>query len=412
MISRWNRTYSAVTAAVCLVAFAGTAAPGISASTAAPSRAALTQALQRDLTAYLTKYGAGEHVSALSLAVSLKPGTEPIDVVAGTTQYGGGSKATPSDLYQIGSNTKAFTSVAVLQLEAQGRLSIDAPIGTYLPQYPKYAKLTLRRLLSMTGGIETYDDTSAWYSMFANAPMRYTPADQLIRLIYPRIKWTPGTKYSYSNTGYLLAQLVVEARSKSHSFSAEIARIASAAGLKNTYYSSNFYPADVARRVVAGYYENDDPGFAKFRGKNTTPYTVSWAQGAGSIVSTPEDLTVWARALYTGNALLPDRQKRELMSLVSTETAKPVAAVDADNPSAFGLGIAQKFDKNLGTFWFYQGETLGFRAAHLYFPDSGLVVAIFANSRPVEKNSHLVELFGQIYKTIKANQPSKPASER
>ncbi len=405
MISQWNRTYS-VMAAVCLVAFAGTAAPGFSASAAPDNRVALTQALQRDITGYLTKYGAAEHLSALSLAVSLKPGTEPIDVVAGTTRYGGGPKAAPSDLYQIGSNTKSFTSVAVLQLEAQGRLSIDAPIGTYLPQYPAYAKLTLRRLLSMTGGIETYDDTGAWYRMFASAPMRYTPADQLIRLIYPRIKWTPGTKYSYSNTGYLLAQEVVAARSKSHSFSAEIARITAAAGLKNTYYSDNFYPDSVAGRVVAGYYGNDDPGFEKFLGKNMTPYTVSWAQGAGSIVSTPEDLTVWARALYQGNALLPERQKRELLSLVSTQTAKPVASTDAGNPSAFGLGVAQKYDKNLGRFWFYQGETLGFRAVHLYFPDSGLVVAIFANSRPIEKNSHLPELFAQLYKTIKANRPA------
>jgi D-alanyl-D-alanine carboxypeptidase len=110
--------------------------------------------------------------------------------------------------------------------------------------------------------------------------------------------------------------------------------------------------------------------------------------------------------LYQGNALLPDRQKRELLSLVSTQTAKPVATTDGDNPSAFGLGVAQKYDKNLGRFWFYQGETLGFRAVHLYFPDSGLVVAIFANSRPVEKNSHLPELFAQLFKTIKANQPS------
>jgi D-alanyl-D-alanine carboxypeptidase len=404
MIFRSNRTSFAVAAAMSLVAFAWTAAPGLSASTEAGGRAALTQALQRDLNGYLTKYGAAEHVSALSLAVSLKAGTQPIDIVAGTTQYGGGPKASPGDLYQIGSNTKAFTAVAVLQLEAQGRLSIDAPIGTYLKPYPAYAKLTLRQLLSMTGGLETYDDTSAWYRMFTSNPMRYTPADQLIRLIYPRIKWTPGTKYSYSNTGYLLAQEVVAARSTSHSFSSEIARIAAAAGLKNTYYSDNFYSAGIARRVVAGYYENDDPGFEKFLGKNMTPYTVSWAQGAGSMVSTPEDLTVWARAIYQGNALLPERQKRELLSLVSTETAKPVAGVDAATTGAFGLGVAKKYDKNLGAFWFYQGETLGFRAAHLYFPDSGLVVAIFANSRPVEKNSHLPELFGQLYKTIKANR--------
>jgi D-alanyl-D-alanine carboxypeptidase len=62
----------------------------------------------------------------------------------------------------------------------------------------------------------------------------------------------------------------------------------------------------------------------------------------------------------------------------------------------------------MGTFWFYQGETLGFRAAHLYFPSSGLAVAVFANSRPVESESQIAQLFAQLYATIKKYAP-KPA---
>ena len=112
--------------------------------------------------------------------MSLGQGQLPINLTAGTTRYGPGPPVTPSNLYQIGSNTKAFTAVAVLQLEAQGRLSIDAPIGTYLPQYPAYAKLTLRQLLSMTAGIDSYDNTLAWAKMIAQNPMANLSTDTLI----------------------------------------------------------------------------------------------------------------------------------------------------------------------------------------------------------------------------------------
>lgn len=379
--------------------------PSLGAAQSSPARldpAALKTALQHDLDTYLKDRGAKEHLSSLSLSVSLAKGQPAINVTAGTTKYGSGPRVTPTDLYQIGSNTKAFTSVAILQLEAKGRLSIDAPIGTYLPQYPAYSKLTLRKLLSMTGGIESYDNTPAWDAMYVEDPMANVPSDTLIRLVYPKFKSTPGTKYWYSNTGYLLAQEVVAARSQSKSYAAEIARFIASVGLKHTFYTSHLYPPAIAQRVVAGYYENDDPGFGKFIGKDMTGYSLSWAQGAGSIVSTPEDLTVWARALYAGTTLLPEKQKNELESLISTETAKPLAKPTAKDPAGFGLGVAERFAPAFGAFWFYQGETLGFRAAHLYFPDSGLVVAIFANSRPVEKNSNIQKLFSTIYATIKS----------
>jgi D-alanyl-D-alanine carboxypeptidase len=390
-----------------LVFLAALPSTGRAQTSTVPDSAALKTALRRDLAAYLKDRGAAEHLSALSLAVSFGDGQPAVDVVAGTMKYGSGPPITPANLFQIGSNTKAFTAVAILQLEAKGRLSIDAPLGTYLPQYPAYAKITLRRLLSMTGGIPTYDDTPAWYKMFAADPMANVSTDKLIRLVYPKFKSTPGSEYSYSNTGYLLAQEVVAARSDSKSFDKEIARIIASVGLKNTFYTSNLFPGPIAKRVVAGYYLQDDPDFAKFVGKDMTSYSLSWAQGAGSIVSTPEDLTVWARALYEGTTLLPEKQRDELKSLISLKTAKSLDKVTAEDPAGFGLGVAQRFNAAWGgPFWFYQGETLAFRAAHLYFPESGLVVALFANSRPVDKDSQIQKLFTTVYATIKAGGKS------
>ncbi|MGH7728876.1 MAG: serine hydrolase domain-containing protein [Vulcanimicrobiaceae bacterium] len=364
----------------------------------------LKAALQRDLDAYLKERSSAEHLSALSLAVSLASDRLTLEVTAGTTTYGGRTPVVPSNLFQIGSNTKAFTGVAILQLEAQGRLSIDAPLGAYLPEYPAYRKLTLRRLLNMTSGLDSYDNTPAWERLFADNPSAQVSTDALIRLVYPQIKYPPGSRYAYSNTGYLLAQEVVAARSPLHSYAAEIARIAAGAGLHDTFYSSHLYPPAIARRVVAGYYENDDAGFGKFLGKDMSGYSLSWAQGAGSMVSTPADLVSWARALY-GGKLLPPKQQRELLSLISIKTGKPLRVPTAADPAGFGLGVAERYDPKLGTFWFYQGETLGFRAAHLYFPATGLVVALFANSRPVESKSKLPQLFATIDATLKANGP-------
>ena len=362
----------------------------------------LAAILQGDLDAYLKERSAKEHVSSLSLAVSLGRDQPTIHFTSGTMKYQAGPAVTANDLYQIGSNTKAFTAVAILQLEAQGRLSIEAPIGDYLPQYPAYRTLTLRQLLSMTSGLESYDNLPDWERSYAKDPAANVSADALIRLVYPKIKFRPGAQYHYSNTGYLLAQEIVGARSESKSYEKEIARIIASVGLKNTFYTSNVYPSPIARRVVAGYYENDDAGFGRFLGKDMSGYSLSWAQGAGSIVSTPQDLVTWARALYQGTVLLPAKQKKELMSLLSIKTAEPLAAPTTDDPAGFGLGVAERLDPKLGIFWFYQGETLGFRAAHLYFPKSDLVVCLFANSRPVESNSKLQSLFATIYASIQA----------
>ena len=348
-----------------------------------------------------------EHISALSLSISLRDASENINVTAGRTEYGGGVPVTPANIWQIGSNTKAFTAATILQLEAGGTLTIDQTVGQWLPQYPAWKNVTIRRLLSMTSGIPTYDDTPQMLGDYATNPKRNFTIPELIAYVYPTnpLAPRPTTGYSYSNTNYLLAELIVE-RATHHSYQNEIERrfLRSDLGLIDTYYSATQYPQDVLARMPAGYFFNDDPDdapLAPLLGRNVRNDSVSWMQGAGAIASTPDDLTRWARALYTG-AILAPKQRAELQSLVSTKTGKPIATTSRADPRGFGLGVAQMTVPPVGTIWFYEGESLGFRMVQFYLPRQGAFVAIGFNSQPDGAQDQAGKLAISVYATLHA----------
>jgi D-alanyl-D-alanine carboxypeptidase len=264
----------------------------------APSDTALRTALQRDLNQYLSARAKIEHVSAISLSVSLLGQPQNINLTAGPTQWGGGGvPVSPGNLWQIGSNTKAFTAATILQLEAEHKLTIDQTVGRWLPQYPAWKNVTIRRLLNMTSGIPSYDSVPAMLAAYAKNPKHTFTIPQLIAYVYPTNNShapPPTTGYSYSNTNYVLAELIIE-RASGRSYASEIERrFFTPLHLSHTYYSGTQYPRSVIDRMVAGYFFNHDPDVAPLApllGTDLRAITVSWMRATGGIVSTPDGMT-------------------------------------------------------------------------------------------------------------------------
>src|SRR3954451_5078538 len=315
----------------------------------------LVSELRADLEAYLRERGTAEHLSAAGLSVNLPDRWSTIDVSAGTTTFGGSVPVRPDSVWQIGSNTKAFTSVLLLQLEAEHRLSIDYPLRRWLPQYPQWRDISIRRLLNMTSGIATYDDEPAWYADYAADPHTYFSPERLVGYVIG----APATSgYSYSNTNYVLAEMIIE-RVTGTSYQDQLyRRIIEPLCLRDLYYRPDVYPASVTSREPAGYYFMDQiqiPEFSGLFGRDVSRNTLSWARAAGAIVSTTSDMTRWERALYAGR-LLPPAQQAELESLISTSTGQPIERTSLTDPNGFGLGVSQGTIDEFGTVWLFTGE--------------------------------------------------------
>jgi len=371
------------------------------------SNAAISRALREDLTNYLSSRSQIEHISAASLSINLNGGSSIINLAAGTTSYGGGAAMSPANLFQIGSNTKAFTAVALLQLEEAGKLTIEQTVGDWMPEYPAWKGVTIRRLLNMTSGIPSYDNQPAFMNRYAGDPMRsFTPA-QLVAFVYPRDgKGPPPTHgWSYSNTNYILAQMIIE-RATRQSYASEIRRrfFGPRYGLTDAYYRPSFYPSAVTARMPAGYFFSTDPGntdLAPLVGRNVRDFNLSWTQGAGGIVATPEDVAKWARALYRGSVLAP-KQRAEMMQIVSDRTGQPIAVTDARHLRGFGLAVGQVYVPTIGALWYYEGETLGYRMLYAYLPNQDAVIGVALNSQPDAKQDQIGKLMETVYGTLHA----------
>jgi D-alanyl-D-alanine carboxypeptidase len=388
---------TAAAAACALLTTAALATAGAASASAARPRtnsAVLRTALHRDLTRYLTARRTAEHISADSLRVTF-PGSRPaISLATGTTRYDGGPPVSASALWQIGSNTKAFTAVILLQLEAEGKLSISDPIGKWLPQYPAWRNITIRQLLDMTSRIPDYLYQPAFDTTFAADPATRFTAARLVSYVAGLPLGPAG--YHYTNTDYILAQMIIEKVTRDTYADQLTRRILTPLRLHTTCLAPYTCPPSDAAAMPAGYFYIAG-GPPSLLGKRMPPLALTWAQAAGGIVSSLADMTTWDRALYQGR-LLPPRQQRQLESLVSEATGKPIRRTTAADPAGYGLGVQQVFNPQTGIFWAYEGQAFGARVIHYFFPRTGLLIAVAANSSTT--NDDLANLAGAVYETL------------
>ena len=206
--------------------------------------AAITAQLQQVLDAYVKNRAAIEGLSGAALQVDRGGGKPILEIYAGDNGLSDKKPIGPDTLFDIGSNTKEFTSALILKLEAAGELDIDDTIGRWLPQYPAWKDVTIRALLQMTSPIPNYSETVAIGEIeVANLQHQFTGKD-LIGFVDPAngAHFPPATGWFYSNTNYILAGLIIEAASGMNYEQALTRMILEPLGLHDTYYADGSHP--------------------------------------------------------------------------------------------------------------------------------------------------------------------------
>ncbi|WP_310833251.1 serine hydrolase domain-containing protein [Paenibacillus pedocola] len=197
----------------------------------------------------------------------------------------------PETIHHIGSLTKAFTAAAVLQLQEAGKLSVDDPVDTYIKDYPHH-EVTLRHLLTHTSGTPEYTRLPG----FLNDLNVKVSVDELIAKFKDLpLEFEPGSRFSYSNSGYVLLGAVIE-RVSGQSYSDYLrGHIFTPLGMKRSgYLTKDSIPTDVA----VGY-SLLTPEVSEI----AQPIDMTVPYSAGGIYSTVEDLYKWLMGLENGTIL-------------------------------------------------------------------------------------------------------------
>ncbi|MEU6759753.1 serine hydrolase domain-containing protein [Streptomyces sp. NPDC046685] len=249
---------------------------------------------------------------------------------------------------RIGSNTKTFVAVVVLQLVAERRLDLDAYVDTYLAGFVRGEgidgrHITVRQLLQQTSGLPNY-------SNYLGDDVRYyDPRELLATALRHPADFAPGKGWKYSNTNYVLAGLIVQ-EITGRPLAEEIdRRIVRRIGLRHTYFPA---PGDAGIREPHphGYYR--ESAGAPLR--DITEIDPSWGWAAGQMVSTNSDLNRFFGALLAGR-LLPSEQLAQMRSTVPAE--------ETFGPGArYGLGLVSRPLPCGGLSWGHGGSFPGYES--------------------------------------------------
>ena len=383
------------------------------ASAASAAEATQVERVQAALDAWLADRAPIEKVTGIAAYISFGAAGPAIEAFAG--KVGRDPGAGPVDqntLYQVGSASKSFTVAVILQLEAADKLSIDDPLGKWLPEYSEWKNATIRQLLDMTSGIPNYSETEELSLAWANEPHRAFTLKELADAAYPSpTNPLPSTKgWFYSNTNYILAGMIAE-KVTGKSFRDLVHELViNPHGLYSTFYESSAYPESVIKRLSHGYFENKACAYYQpdcketwnlpIVGRDMREAGVSWMQSAGGAVSSARDFDRWMRAIFSGK-VVPAKQQKEWMEMVSTKTGEPISAVTEADPSGFALGLARRVMGPLGDPWFYQGESLGYRTLYVWYAEEDLMITVQTNSQPPDGTNKLGDAVLALYDIVK-----------
>jgi len=278
--------------------------------------------------------------------------------------------ADPETFFRIGSITKQYTAAAILKLAERGKLSVDDPLSEFLPDYPRGAEITLRHLLTHTGGVPNYTDLGPkWEKLVA----RELAHEELVALWRDMpLDFEPGTKWNYSNSGYYLLGMVIE-KVSGQSYDAFLRdTFFDPLKLTRTRYDSN---GEVILNRAQGY------GFAEGQFWNDQLIGMSQPGAAGALISTAGDLVRWNLALVGGKVVSSESY---------AEMTLPYMLAD-NRETQYGLGLMLAPMAGAPCIS-HGGGIFGFNSYLGYWPEKKLTIAVISNCEALRSEALAEEL--------------------
>lgn len=281
-----------------------------------------------------------------------------------------GLRANGATKYKIGSISKTFTATMIMQLVEEKKIALTTKLNRFFPKIDQSDKITIEHLLYQRTGIKDYANADATLTDVLGKP-------NTKELILNKIEnyssmFEPDSQHEYSNSNYFILGLIIE-KSTKKSFAENLKiRISDKLELKNTYYTNE--KTDVTKRESYSYTFNGEYW------EQIDEWNNDIAFSSGGIISTPEDLTKFIRALFKGNLVTP-------ASLELMKTLK----------DTYGMALI-RFPFGERKFYGHNGKIEGFGSTMGYYEKDDLTISLIVNGENYSQNDIMIGILSIYYK--------------
>jgi CubicO group peptidase (beta-lactamase class C family) len=304
--------------------------------------------------------------------------------------YGKGSLKSDTNvsaetLFAAGSVTKQFACACVLLLAEDGKLSIHDKVAKYYPDLTRAKDISLYDLMTHVSGYPDYYPLD----FIDRRMMKTIPPDKLIQeYAGGKLDFEPGTRWSYSNTGYIILGRVVEKVSGKPFDQFLTDRILKPAGMTNTA----FEPKKSRKDLAVGY-----TSFALGKPEEAIPEAEGWIHAAGGLFTTPTDLAKWDLALMEGKLLKPDSYQ--------TMIAPRKLSDGRVRNYACGLGVTLRDGESVIR---HSGAVSGYHAYNAMMPRTKSAVILMTNCEHLDDGALNTEIVNRLFKAQSPADPEIP----
>ncbi len=308
---------------------------------------------------------------------------------SGARQLSPRKPVTSDTVFSIASITKTFVTAVVLQLVDEGTLSLSDRLSTFVPDFPRAKRITIRMLLQHRSGIFNYFESAAYGRAAFRDPDRQWTTDEILGFVESPY-CDPGDCFHYSNTNFVLLGEVVEQVTGKSVSSAVRQRLLDPLGLTRTSWQPDeATPSNGAHGHLWGggstFY--DQSGSGRWLPNLSA---ASIAGSAGAMVSSASDLARWTMALYGSDAVLPDAMRDAMM--------------DFRPKDKYGLGTRMRIFNGRRAFG-HGGSLRGYEDQVWYFPREGVSIALLSNRGLYNPDKTVRQLLRVLWKHIDVPKP-------